>query len=91
MNVTMGYPLMNTPIYSLMAALNDVQVHGRTKSGNWRYSAVATLLRHPYAALLTEGTATEALAQMNHQGMRFPTDEYLQELGVGNLFLRCGQ
>ncbi len=86
MNVTMGYPLMNTPIYSLMAALNDVQVHGRTKSGNWRYSAVATLLRHPYAALLTEGTATEALAQMNHQGMRFPTDEYLQELGVGNLF-----
>lgn len=86
MNVTMGYPLMNTPIYSLMAALTDVQIHGRTKSGNWRYSAIATLLRHPYAALLTEGTATQALVQMNHQGMRFPTDGYLQELGVGNLF-----
>ena len=86
MNVTMGYPLMNTPIYSLMAALADVQIHGRTKSGNWRYSAVATLLRHPYAALLTEGAATQALAQMNRQGMRFPTDAYLQELGVENLF-----
>ena len=88
MNVTMGYPLMNTPIYSLMTALTEVQIHGRTKAGNWRYSAIATLLRHPYAALLTGGTATQALAQMKRQGMCFPTDDYLREAGVGDLFPR---
>ena len=78
--------MINTPIYSLISALVDVQLRGRTKSGNWRYSAISTLLRHPYAALLTEGVATQTLAQMNRQGMRFPSDEYLEEAGVAHLF-----
>ena len=79
MNVTMGYPLQSTPIYSFVAALTDLQLHGRTKSGSWRYSTVATLLRHPYAKLLTEGEATALLTRMNKEGVRFPTTEYLCE------------
>ena len=79
MNVTMGYPLQSTPIYSFVAALTDLQLHGRTKSGSWRYSTVATLLRHPYAKLLTESEATALLTRMNKDGVRFPTTEYLCE------------
>ncbi len=79
MNVTMGYPLQSTPIYSFVAALTDLQLHGRTKSGSWRYSTVATLLRHPYAKLLTEDEATALLTRMNKEGVRFPTTEYLRE------------
>ncbi len=82
MNVTMGYPLMNTLIYSLMAAMVELQMHGLTKSGNWRYSALAAFLRHPYVRLLTEGRAAEALSEMNRGGVRFPTDEYLEGLGL---------
>lgn len=79
MNVTMGYPLQGTPIYSFVSALSDLQLHGRTKSGSWRYSTVATLLRHPYAKLLTDGEATVLLTQMNKDGVRFPTTQYLQK------------
>ena len=79
MNVTMGYPLQSTPIFSFVAALTDLQLHGRTKSGSWRYSTVATLLRHPYAKLLTEGEATALLTRMNKEGVRFPTTQYLRE------------
>ncbi len=50
-NVTMGYPLRNTPLYHLIEQLLDMQQHARKyKDGRVRfhYRNVLALLRHPY-------------------------------------------
>ena len=79
MNVTMGYPLSATPVYSFLAALTDLQARGRTRTGNWRYSVVAAVLRHPYARMLTGGGAAELLERLGREGTRFPTQGMLEE------------
>ena len=90
MNVTMGYPLSATPLYSFIAALTDLQIRGRTHSGNWRYSVVASLLRHPYSKLLTGGGSTDLLERLNKEGTRFPTSNQLTEdPRAGMLFHPC--
>ena len=49
-NVTMGYPLRNTPLYSLMETLLDLQQSLRSSGKNtvFHYRRVLSVLRHPY-------------------------------------------
>ena len=57
-NVTTGYPLLQTPIASLVAQLLNLQVNGfssRTKTFRRRW--IDIVARHPYATLLPEGYA----------------------------------
>ena len=75
LNVTMGFPLTDTPIYSFLCTLLDLQTHGRTQTGNWRYTQVAAVLKHPYTVWLSDGTATELLATLNRKSILFPSDE----------------
>ena len=75
LNVTMGYPLTDTPVYSFLCALLDLQTHGRTQTGNWRYTQVAAVLKHPYAAWLSAGESANLLAMLNKQSVLFPSDD----------------
>lgn len=49
-NVTMGYPLRNTPLYSLLENLIDLQQSARSlkKGSAFHFRQVLALLRHPY-------------------------------------------
>lgn len=48
-NITMGFPLTQTPVYSLLTALADLQLKGITdKNERFRYNYVLAVLRHPY-------------------------------------------
>ncbi|WP_289053894.1 PD-(D/E)XK nuclease family protein [Carboxylicivirga marina] len=55
-NVTMGYPLNNTPIFGLVNLLFEMQRNARTgKDGSWLYHRhVLPILQHQYIALLAE-------------------------------------
>lgn len=53
-NVTMGFPLTNTPVYSLLTALLTLQDEGYDENEDrFHYEEVANVLKHPYMQLLT--------------------------------------
>jgi hypothetical protein len=61
-NVTTGYPLLQTPVASLVSQLLNLQVNGfsaRTQSFRRRWLDIVA--RHPYAALLPEDYASAHL------------------------------
>jgi len=55
-NVTMGYPLNNTPIFGLVNLLFDIQRNARkSKEGIWLYHRhILPVLQHQYISMLAE-------------------------------------
>lgn len=87
-NVTMGYPLKNTPVHSLMQALLELQVHGTTRSGAWRYKYVSAVLKHPFIQKWAGEASTRKLRELTKGNVVFPTmgqlanDEVLKQIFV---------
>ena len=57
-NVTMGYPLKETPIYSLVEHINELHKNSRITSGNnfqFYYKDVLAILNHQYISNLNTG------------------------------------
>jgi hypothetical protein len=84
-NVTMGYPLVETPIYSLVLALMELQVHGRTTSGAWRYKYVSAVLKHSFIQKLAGKACHEKLHELSKNNVIFPGTERFAD----NDILRC--
>lgn len=58
-NITMGFPLAQTPIYSFINALMELQTEGYLPdTGRYQYSAVLSVLKHPYCRQLSEWAIT---------------------------------
>ena len=74
-NVTMGYPITETPIYSLVAVLMELQLHGRTASGAWRYKYVSAVLKHSFIQKLVGKACHEKLHELSSNNVIFPGDE----------------
>lgn len=72
LNVTMGYPLSETPAFSLVQALLELQLRGFTKAGSWRYKQVAAVLKHPYVRRMTQGSANSTLLELTSKNIVFP-------------------
>lgn len=54
-NITMGFPLSQTPVYSFLVALLELHTHGfNIHSGRYTFQPVVTLLKHPYTRQLTD-------------------------------------
>lgn len=53
-NITMGFPLVQTPVYSFINAAMELQTNGyRAESGRFTYATVAAILKHPYTRQLS--------------------------------------
>ena len=74
-NVTMGYPLTETPAYSLVQALLELQMHGHTMSGAWRYKNVAAVLKHSFIQKLAGKDCNEKLHELKKKNVVFPGPE----------------
>ena len=52
-NITMGFPLAQTPVYSYINALMELQTAGyRRDTGRYTYEAALAVLKHPYTRQL---------------------------------------
>lgn len=71
-NVTMGYPLAQSPVFSLVQALLELQTHGRTQGGTWRYRQVAAVLKHAFIRKLLGKDGDEKLMELSKHNVMFP-------------------
>lgn len=69
-NITMGFPMAQTPVYSYINTLMELQTTGyRPHTGRYTYEAVLALLKHPYTRQLS--AAAEDLEKQLTKDNRF--------------------
>jgi CRISPR/Cas system-associated exonuclease Cas4 (RecB family) len=57
-NVTMGFPIQQTPVYSFIDAIAQLHIHGYDEhTGRYGIKEVMNLLKHPYTLRLTPHAA----------------------------------
>lgn len=90
MNVTMGFPISHTPIFTLVKLIVDLHSRGWSeKHGTYTLSATSELLNHPYVVRCTEGESIDIREQLLSEKRFFPTIEELSKNEfLGMLFRR---
>ncbi|MEM7035735.1 MAG: PD-(D/E)XK nuclease family protein, partial [Bacteroidota bacterium] len=90
-NVTMGFPLRNTPLYSLVESI--IQMHenadrlhpGRGKSSIYYFRDVQNILRHPYIRAIAFDESRELLLEINKENLVYIAPEYFENYEVGHI------
>ena len=86
-NITIGYPLQQTPFYSLIQQLIQLQGIGHPKQGDtYRLHYVLIALRHPYTRYISE-KYTKLLAKLDEQKRFYPSRDFLSMDGDEGLTL----
>jgi hypothetical protein len=91
-NITMGFPLAQTPVYGYIKALTELQTVGyQPQTERFFYSFVQPVLKHPYTRALSE--KAESVNQQLTTGNRFyPTPQELkQDEFLSRIFTPCGE
>ena len=95
-NITMGFPLAQTPVYSFLTALLDLQTEGfNINNGRFLFAQVMAVLKHPYTRMFTpEAEGLEKSLTKDNRFYPLPSelkrDEFLSHLFTpvnGNLAL----
>ena len=78
-NITTGFPLAQSPVFSFVNALINLQTIGYTKSAErYRLQYVRAVLRHPYSLFLSDN-CTEQLRALEEHHTYYPSR---QEMAV---------
>lgn len=86
-NITIGYPLQQTPFYSLIQQLIQLQGIGHSKQDDtYRLHYVLIALRHPYTRYISE-KYTKLLAKLDEQKRFYPSRDFLSMDGDEGLTL----
>ena len=76
-NITTGFPLLQSPVSSLVNVLYTLQTLGYQSNRNaFKLSQVNMVLKHPYIGYLSEGLA-ELHQQLNEKRIYYPTPQQL--------------
>ena len=86
-NITMGFPLQQTPVYSFLLSLIDLQIKGYNyKNGRFMFEQVITVLKHPYTRQLTPNALTlEKELTQNNRFYPLPSELKKDEF-LGHMF-----
>lgn len=86
-NITIGYPLQQTPFYSLIQQLIQLQGIGHPQhSETYRLHYVLTALRHPYTRFISPRYA-DLLEKLEEQKRFYPSRDFLSMDGDEGLSL----
>ena len=78
-NITMGFPLAQTPVYSYINALMELQTTGyRRDTGRYTYEAALAVLKHPYTRQLS-ATAEDLEKQLTKDNRFYPLPSELKK------------
>ena len=78
-NITMGFPLAQTPIFSFVNAYIELQTSGyRPDSGRYIYDIVKSVLNHPYTRLSSEN-AEQLEKDLTKKNRFYPLPSELQQ------------
>ena len=81
-NITMGFPITQSPICSFLQVLTEMQVKGAIETRKaFRYKYVLPVLRHPYTQVIFPG-AKNIEAALLQNNIFFPTLEILQNKAI---------
>ncbi len=93
-DITLGYPLQQTPFYSLLQQLIKLQGVGHPKhSNNYRLHNVLMALRHPYTRYISQNYS-KLLSALDEQKQFYPTRQFLSmdgDEGLSLLFKDLGE
>lgn len=78
-NITTGYPLIQSPVTSFVLQLLTLQTVGKTANGRYRLKFVNRVLRHPYASYLSDNVQ-ELLDNLNKNHIYYVASEQLESL-----------
>ena len=79
MNVTMGYPISNTPVFTLVKLLVELQTRGWSeKHGTFTLEQVCKLLKHPYV-IQRSPEAQPLMTELMRNNIFYPTDAQLHK------------
>lgn len=77
-NVTMGFPMAQTPVFSFIHALVEMQTNGYdSQQGHYIYDAVLAVLKHPYICQLSP-QAQETEQWLVHYNRFYPLPSELK-------------
>lgn len=77
-NITMGFPLAQTPVHSFVTALVELQTTGfRPETGRYAYAAVQSVLKHPYTRQLSS-KADELEKELTKKNRFYPLPSELK-------------
>ena len=86
LNITTGFPLMQSTAATFIGRLMQLQYFGRTGNDRYRLKYVSAVLRHPYAKYISPQTA-ELHRQLTADHKNFPKrDELTLDEGLALLF-----
>ena len=80
MNVTMGFPLFQTPIAAFLMTLLELQVGGERNGGYWYFTHVANVLKHPYAVRMSGGESVNILQTIKKKNLFFISSQLFDEI-----------
>ncbi len=79
-NITMGFPITQTPVSGLIQALADLQLKG-SSGASFRYKYVLPVLRHPYIQVIFPEAKTVEKAIV-HGNIFYPNQEDLLDTAI---------
>ena len=89
-NITMGFPLAQTPAYSFINALMELHTSGyNANNGRYFYAPVQSVLKHPYTHQLSE-EASKVSESLTRDNRFFPLpSEIMKDEVLELLFTPC--
>lgn len=89
-NITMGFPLSQTPAYSFVKTLLELHIAGyNSRSGRYQFAEVISVLKHPYTQLLS-GEAAPLEKELTEKNRFYPMPSELErDEALSLLFKPC--